>query len=178
MTKWSPAWPQEPIYVVHCGFWRSCRVASLKDRALYILLLWFNPTSSWTPHSLSLTPPLPVGWRIRKKVELVGWDKNYILRQKRKREITNYYMYIYMCVYVSTKQVIRNETAHHPPTDPQPVLKQHQCPLPLPNSPAFYSFSTQCHIVWNIPLSSLGQLVLVLSPPSSLCPPAPLLPGH
>lgn len=63
--------------------------------------LWFNGTGSSAPHSLSLTPhSTPVG-KIREtkeKLELLGWDKDYLLRQKRNKEVivmTIKYAYIY-----------------------------------------------------------------------------------
>lgn len=63
--------------------------------------LWFNRTGSSAPHSLSLTPhPTPVG-KIREtkeKLELLCWDKDYLLRQKRNKEVivmTIKYAYIY-----------------------------------------------------------------------------------
>lgn len=45
-------------------------------------LLWFNLAGGKAPHSHSLTHPLPsgMGERIGKNVELVGRDKNYLLR--------------------------------------------------------------------------------------------------
>lgn len=58
----------------------------------------------------------------------LGSYKNYLLRQKRKRSITNDYLSIY---YVFSKEVMHNTIVHHPLAGGQHLPKRQLCP-PLP----------------------------------------------
>lgn len=112
------------------------------------------------------TPSLWDGGRIGKKnVKLVCWDKNYLLKQKRKAEI----LVIIYCTYSQTEWCTIQ------------LLIPHQgCPAsswaaaaPLANSPQFYSVIFFFHMMsygMKYPFGWSGSTVLVLPPLSSLCP--------
>ena len=122
-------------------------------------LLCFNAESSWTSHSLLLTThPLSVGMveRIRKKkVELVGWNKNYLLREKTNREITvMVFMYVYICVCVYKTSDAQSNCS--PPAYLCSLVPELQ--LPPSQLPSVLWFSTWRHYSIECPLSSWGQL--------------------
>lgn len=84
----------------------------------------------WASKQLNTTQPpthspLTVWWgrELEKKwVELIGWNKHYWLRQKRKEEITGIiiiYLSLYMHIY--TEQVMQRPIAHHSLVDAQTV---------------------------------------------------------
>ena len=108
-----------------------------------------NLESNSVPHNRSLThPPQWDGgenWK-RREVELIGWDKNYLLRQKRKKERS-----VMMIIYVYNIYLQTGDA-------------QHNCSPPVNQCSSSNCTSSQlpgsvwCHIVWNISLASLGQL--------------------
>lgn len=84
-------------------------------------MVWFNLVSSWTPHSLLLSslPSNVIGGG----EELVGWDKNYLVRMKRKREIT-----VRIITYIHTlKHVLHKAVVYIPLTDAQAAAAPTPC---------------------------------------------------
>ena len=110
--------------------------------------------------------PLPL-WDGGEKWENEVWDRDSLLRQGNNNNdnssTTNN-------VY---KQVMHNAIAHHLLTNVQPDPEQ--ClSLPSAISPQFYCWA-RCHVVWDIPLVTLGQLSSLCPLPAPGAPPAPLL---
>ena len=108
------------------------------------------------------SPTLPDWmWERIKKVELTGWDRNIYSDGEKKKDNSYDFIYIYICIYmhVYTKWCTSNCSL---PTD--------QCWASLPSSikelewtpSLFKTLSIWCHMIWNIPLTSLAA-VLVLS---------------
>ena len=73
-----------------------------------------------------------------------------------------------------TKQVMHNAIAHYMLTDAQLVPERQ---FPHPHSPQFIYWAWH-HVLWNIPLASLGQVPWLCPLPTSYAPPAFLLAGH
>ena len=89
---------------------------------------------------------------------------------RRKREITSMII-IYKCVYIHKTSDAQHNCS--PPAKQCPSISW-AVPVPLANSPQFYSFFAWCCMVWNIPLASLGQLSQFCSL-SAPCAPQPLV---
>lgn len=113
--------------------------------------LWFNLAGSSGPHSHLLTPPSQ--WNLGKnwKVEFMGLDISYLLRQKRKWDmkvtiIIHMYMYVYIYVYCTHTQYIHTHICN---TRSDWILSQLHPVL---------QFYTGHHVVWNISLASLDHL--------------------
>ena len=104
----------------------------------------------------------------------MGWDKNYLERQKRKIETKKWNMTTYSYMYIeynyslpANQHTANNITAHWPmpcyhPTNWCPQTPRSGYPSQLPT--AFY-LSTWCHIVWNDP-----SLIQALAWPHFLLP--------
>ena len=115
-------------------------------------MLWFNPAAAQHYTAVcSLPPPSGMGEGIRKKKKLwVQIKKNYLISQKSRTTV------MIIIWHIPTKQVMHNAIAHRPPTDSQPVIEQQLSPSQIAS--VFKSFFAWCHIMWNIPLASSGQL--------------------
>lgn len=106
------------------------------------------------------------------KAELIGWNKNCSLGQKRK---IARWLWLFMYIHAHTKHVTHSAVAHYTPTGPQ----QQQTPLPfhLPAPLVLVAlFFTWSHTVWNIPLARLGELSWFCSLPAPR--PSSLLAGR
>jgi len=87
----------------------------------------------------------------------VSWYKNYLPKQKRKRrKKNNNENSVCIYIYIFTKQVIHSTVAYHQrwPMPSQSLSSEQPLPCQLPR---VYS-SAWHYMVWNIPLTSLGQL--------------------
>ena len=109
----------------------------------------------------------------KEMIELMGWDINYLLRQKRKRKKDNRNNYInndnfYIYLWNTTEASWYNAIPHHLLTSTQLVIEQ-------PTLPHLSRvFSVLCHMVRNTPLDSLDQLSLFCLLPDLCAPPVPL----
>ena len=140
---------------------------------------WFNPSRQLsTTQPLAHCPPTPgMRERIRKK-KLVSWDKDSLIGQKgmKNNDNDNNNMTIVILKELNyTKQVVHNVIAHHLLTDAQLVPEPRSTP---PSQLPQCIYWAWCHMVWNIPLASLGQLSWLCPIPASRAPPAFLLAGH
>ena len=95
----------------------------------------------------------------KEKVELTDWDKNYLLRQKRRSDISvmiiryaRYAFYISLHVSLFYKRSGAQNNCS-PSTDQHPASPQ-AAAAPLANCPQFYRFFARCHMLWNIPLAN------------------------
>lgn len=142
-------------------------------------LLQFNPEAA-RHHSHFAHSPILVRWgrELEKKLKPMGWDKNYLLKQRRKgekkKQQPNTIVVITVCVSICTltKSVMHNAIAHHPLARPQAMAAS-----PPGQVPRIYNF-TWCHIGRKISSASLGQLSWVCPLPSPCASPVSSLAGQ
>ena len=97
----------------------------------------------------------------------MSWDKNNLLRQRRKGETTVMTIIINICVFM--KYTMHKAIARHLPTDAQWVAEQLLLSLPTAHS---YIVSTWWFGI-ELPFGQFRSAVLILCPHSSFPPPCP-----
>ena len=125
-------------------------------------MVWPQPATKH--YTATCSPPHPSGmWRRmeEKEVKLMGWDKDSVIGQQKKRKNKNR----------NTNKIIhkaRDAQYNRSPckttcsAHPQAVI-----PVPWPTPPVIY-WGVEHHMVLNIPFGSFGSAVLPVSPHSLL----------
>lgn len=151
----------------------------------HIHVLWFNPAAAKHHRDFHSPPPSPPHcnrWkriRRKKKLELVDWGKNYLLRQKRKIKII---VIIIIYTHTYTKEVTDKQLL----TTLWPMLIQSPSSSSSPSQfpTIFYGFFF--FIIYfgmmsygtELPLNSLGQLSWFCTLSAPCAPQTPLLAGQ